>query len=255
MYDFQRAFKFFTKDNCWVSKFVTGGFMLMIPTIVTFIRDFLPSEDHKVMVKLMPVLIPAYILLLVFTAIVSGYRFKLTNRIIEKKDASLPSWGAVWEYIIISLKSVVGTCCIALPFVLLFIVLFFVGVILSAINHFLILIPIILGSLIGLLFILLTLVFYASFSVDLKLSSFFNFARIGALLKGNMIKYVVYCALMFGLATLQQTIIFVLGLTVIGILAVPFVSFYMVLVNADLTGQFVLLSGAVKNPGEVIEKR
>ncbi len=245
MFDFQRAFKFFTNDSQWATKFITGGFLLLIPVLVSYVRQYLPDDNSKLIVKYLPILIPAIIISLIFSAIVAGYRFKLINNEILYNDLKLPAWGAIIDYFVLAFKAAAGSAAwIVLAGVLVWFVMIPFGA-LYKINALLLLVPIILVSSIIISLLVVLPLLNASYCVDLKFNSFFNMQRLKKLIKGNVLKYFVYGVILFALSALQQILAFVLGLTVIGILFVPFLTFYFTLVSADITAQFIVQTGVV----------
>ncbi len=251
MFDFQRAFKFFKNDSDWGPKFVTGSFLLLIPTLLSYIQQYLPTENSKLMMKYMPILLPAIVISLLLSALIAGYRVKLINREIIQNDLSLPSWGTFAEYFFLAVKAALGTAIwLIAGAIVCFLVFLPFGASFGS-NPVLIIIPILLISavVIGLLVILPLL--HASYCIDLKFSAFFNMQRLKKLICGNVLKYFIYGVILFALSALQQILAFLFGITVIGILIVPFLVFYFLLVNADITAQFILQTGVLGTQNQV----
>ena len=95
-----------------------------------------------------------------------------------------------------------------------------------------------------LLLYLLTCIFcplmVANFFKDLKILSFINFKDAFGLLKGNVGNYCILILLFLALSVMIQVVFSLLLITIVGLIFLPVLYFYVYLVSAELTAQFVL---------------
>ena len=78
-----------------------------------------------------------------------------------------------------------------------------------------------------------------AFSTNLKFASYFNFPLITKFVTKNFLEFFIYVLLIFALSTMANIVNGILALTIVGIVAIPFVLFYQLLVANDLAAQFV----------------
>lgn len=239
MYNFEKAFTFLKTDPNWVKKFIIGSLILLIPTAINSLMQLVPDNNEQLLVKLLPVLIPAFILFLLFTFLVSGYYFKVINTKIEHNSDILPEWKNIGQLYLIAFKVVAASSLFLLPMFLLIILLLVVMMALKVINPLLMILPFLAIIAVFMVFIVFLSLMNMSFACDLKFSSYFNLKRAGQLLKNNTLNYVLYIIFCFALSSLLKIAAIILTLSVVGIVAVPFLSFYSYLVIAEFSAQFI----------------
>lgn len=230
--DLKQALVFVPQDSQWVQKVFIGGLLLFFPT---FVYVF-PGIRRMIFDPINYYLVALFFMfaITVFLA-VSGYFFKAVhNRIVHDKER-LPSWKHFTNYVYVGFKSYVGGLIFSAPFILLQLALFSF----APMSFSKEMIPFILTS--GIIHIVYTS-FYVmlalNFAKDFKVTSFLNIKKAYALIKENIVNYVIlvlYC-LLVGLLNLIVSSI--LAEAQIFALLLPFVNFYIYLVYTDLFAQF-----------------
>lgn len=256
MFDIKKSFTYMSKDQGWVKKFIIGSLLMLIPTIVSFVFQFLPEKNDALLMKFLPLIIAGIILTILFSSIITGYYYTVINNKVKDNSDLLPDWKNIGSYILISIKALIGVILLSIPFGGALLLIVYLSKVLQAVNPLLTLLILLLLIPLTLIYIFTLLVMFMSFAYDLKISSYLNIKQGFALLKNNVLMYIIYLALCIALSSIMRTISFILGLTVVGILALPFLAFYVTLVSADLAAQFIQNSELVKNKSNLeIEKK
>ncbi len=230
----KQAFMFVPNDSQWLRKIFIGGLLLFFPAFIYVfpgIKKLLFNPVNYYWISIF-----AIFALTIFLA-VSGYFFKAVhNRIVHSKEG-LPEWKYFSYYVYVGLKSYVGGFLFSLPFLALFLLLAITAPMTASIE----LIPfIIAGAILHVLYTAFYIMMAINFSLDFKITSFFNVEKAFEFIKGNVLNYVLlvfYCLL---LAMINIVVNAILINGQIFSLFIPFVTFYVYLVYTDLFAQFAL---------------
>ncbi len=252
MFDLRNVFTHPVSDKDFGKKFVIGCLVMFFPTVFSIIQEFLSQEQIKeLFAQYAPVALAASVIAGFFACVSIGYYFQIINNRIHQNEQIMPDW-QIKKNFITGLKAFIGTFLLILPlsFLLFLITLFiFIGPILGSLAVSVILIFSIIAYL--LCIVTLCLLMSLSYAQDFKITSFFNFKRAWGFLKGHIFKFLLYISLIGAVSILSQLFSFLLFLVtgLISLIAVVPLSFYVLLLNAEIAGQF--LAGI--NKEEVIE--
>ncbi len=233
----KQAFIFVPQDKNWVSKVLIGGLLLFFP-VFAFI---FPGIKRMIFDPINYYMVTMYsLLVLVCLLAISGYFFKVVHNRIVHENGRMPSWRFIAYFIHIGFKSYVGGFIFSIPFLLVMgLMLFISPLTFNGFSAVLLAVGTILYVIYTAMYIMLAL----NFAIDFKISSFFNIKKAFALIQHNLINYVILVCecILVSLCMLILSVLLVNG-QILGLL-LPFVSFYICLVYADLFAQFALGMG------------
>lgn len=230
----KQALFYVPQDKNWISKVLIGSFLMFFPSfayIFPGIRRMLfdPMNYYAIAIYLM-------FSITIFVAI-SGYFYKCVhNRIIHEKH-KLPSWNHLTYYLEIGAKSYIGGFVFSIPFIIFTAILWSFAPVLNSPE----LIPFILTS--GFVHIIYSF-FYTmmalNFAQKFKISAFWDIKGAWYLIKGNITNFILLVANCIVIALMHLILSVVLVNAQILSLLLPFISFYIFMVYADLFAQFAL---------------
>lgn len=249
--DFEKALTFVAKDPAWVNKTLAGTGISFFIFAIFIIPLIVAAAFPKFPMAVIIVLALCFIFSIVMSCALAGYIAETANKRINYNNSILPDWKDFGRHCVTGLKYFIGFMVYCLPVVL--VMLLFLLLYISSSVSLLVEPPInnVLGSLLifctGLLLffvyvVLLVLcpLMMANFFKNLKIVSFFDFKDAFRMLKGNVSNYVVLLLLFVALNFIAQFLCMILAITIIGVIFLPFLYFYLYLVMADITAQFVL---------------
>lgn len=235
----QQAFSYVKNDSAWAKKILIGGLVMLVPTLVNTLSTiyFRPNQiiDLSIIILVFVLGIASIFLGMVAT----GYYVKTANSKITSDSKELPSWSDFGGLLGIGFKYFVGYFLFALPFFVLEI--FSMIMIFANIKENLGLAAfwIVISTFITIIMLLLAFLMISNYAKHMKISSFVNYKQAFELVKGNAANYftLILFNLLIGLIFAFAS--FILDITKIGIILVPFITFYLTLVSANLIAQFV----------------
>lgn len=230
----KRAFLSVSQDSHWISKILIGGLLLFFPSFVYIfpgVRRLMFDPVNYYLIALFSMLV------LVVNIVIIGYLFKTVhNRIIHLKS-KLPSWNYFTYYLYIGVKACIGGFIFLLPFFLLNTLIVYLAPKSLSLELFLYaILEIMLQFICLILFIMLSL----NFSMKFKVTDFWDIKKAYNLVKGNICRYFILIFSCLFVAFLNSVVTILLVNAQIFSLLIPFVSFYVCLVYADLLAQFAL---------------
>ncbi len=253
--DFEKAFKFITEDKDWKKKLAIGGGLELLSIIAVLVPLLLPvvclEWQSLGFTSFLALFATGLIIFSVLNLAILGYLSLTTHNRIHNHEKFLPEWSGFGHLIITGLKTVIGHVLFFLPFI------FISGIFLLVIMTPSVFQNSLLSSLLTALFTIAGLfgyfilyvfivVFYfllfGSFLKDLKMLSFLNFKAAIALVKNNIINYLIFWLLIIVISIMVQFISILLVFTIVGIVLVPWLIFYSSLITADVIAQFVKTS-------------
>lgn len=228
----KQAFIFVPTDKHWISKVLIGGFLLFFPAFAFIF----PGIKRMIIDPVNYYFLSLYVMLILTGCLaICGYFFKVVHNRIVHENGRLPSWKFFTYYIYIGIKSYIGGFLFSVPFLILMAtLLFFAPMSFSAASAPFIIAACLLHVVYTALYIMLAL----NFSLDFKISSFLNIKKAFSLIKHNLLNYIilVFDCLLVWLCSMILALLLVHGQILA--LLLPFVSFYICLVYADLFAQF-----------------
>lgn len=236
----KQALLFVPGNEKWIQNVLLGGLVLFFPTFAYIF----PGLRRLIFIE--PLNYYALSLFLMFTAVVflavSGYFFKaIHNRVVHDKEG-LPSWKYFSYYIFVGFKSYVGGFIFSIPFLIFLLVLLSF----APMGFTKELIPFILiAGVVHIIYSFLYTMVALNFSLNFKISSFWNFKKAYELINGNISNFVMLVINCLVLAFVHTLIFSLLINAQIFALLIPFISFYVYLVYTDLFAQFILNKGKV----------
>lgn len=249
--DFEKSLTYIAKDPQWGNKLLAGS-GLVLATFVIFLFPLL-----MLLTGSLPVIIFSLILAMIASFavwfIVSGYICKTAHlRITQPENDILPDWSNFGELFVTGAKYFFGYFMYLLPVCLIAFLcgfLFIVGTASYASSDgsgaFAFLFVVLLGAITLFLYVL-TLLFLPLMMVNFfkyqKVLSFVNLKQGFEMLKNNAGNYFILILLFIAVGMIGQIFCSVLFATIVGIILLPILYFYMYLVIVELSAQFVIPS-------------
>lgn len=235
----ETAFSFIKKDCEWKNKLLVGGLLMMIPVLLNSLTTLTIKPNQNIDLSIIILILILFVASIFLSVAVTGYYIKTAHSNIEKDNKELPAWNDLNGLMGLGFKYYVGYFLYSVPFTLIgifFIAMFFAHASLNLpLAIFFAFLTVILFSIMALFSFLMI----ANFAKDLKVLSFVNYPLAADLLRNNWKNYLLLVVFNILISSIFGFITFILGITVIGIVFIPFVTFYMMLVSADLIAQFV----------------
>lgn len=253
--DLEKSFKYMFKDPDWKKKFLIGGLFSigLVLTNLGQLANNIPDSYYESVFKQMPteqvlgvliLLCLAFLLMSVLSVFTSGYFAKNINLRIFRPDAELLPWNNFGNMFAVGVKASFAIFIYILFLLLLIVIPFVVAAIIAmtgnkAFAAFIMLISIVYVLAMCFVFIIYLAAGTLAFSTDLKFSSYFNFKLIHTFIKKDFLNFFIYLVILFALNSLIGILNTVLALTIVGIIALPFTTYYQYLVANDIQAQFV----------------
>ncbi len=243
--DLQRSFTYLKDDADWGLKVLIGGVFTLIVSSAGMLTEL--AKEPKFAILVVPIMLVMLLLGLLASFFVSGYYVKAVKARGQDGDNKLPVWQNFLEIFVLGFRYNVGYLLFLIPYALPCIILFLIGfaaAITAPKDAFGIIILSFLPAIgVGLVMMLIvgciTPLMVLNFVEDDKILSFYNYKKAFGRVKGNFKNYLMFLLFMFAIATALGIASFVIGLVpLLGSLVVPFVSFFITLVIADLLAQF-----------------
>ena len=175
-----------------------------------------------------------FILVPIFAFKITGYFLSNTRARVFKPDSTLADWNDK-KHIGIGFKAMIANIIIAIPVNMIYYIL--IKPIIDPSNASLL--PFI--FLITLILFLIPPIYYAiavlAFVTDFKIKSFFNMKAIKCIIKNDL--FISYLLKIFLYGILYMLVMVMAGITIIGILAVPYIIFRFLAAISDIQAQFI----------------
>lgn len=248
--DLEKAFTFVFKDNSWANKLIAGA-GIVISMYLIFLIPILVYVFSSSIVMLVISFFLTFALSMFLSCAISGFVAETANKRINYRNSLLPDWSEFGRLFISGLKYFTGYFLYSVPVIILasiFIVLltFYLGQGIGAgslYNATTFFAMVLLGSIFLFLMILYSVfcpLMMANFYKDLKIVSFIDFKSAFAMLKGNGSNYFVMILIFIAFSLLLQAICSFLVVSVVGVILIPLLYFYLYLVVAEVIAQFVI---------------
>lgn len=250
--DLEKSFKYMFKDPDWKKKFLIGGLFStgMVLANLGRLANHIPDSVYESTFKQMPIeqvlgvlalLCLVFLVISVLSVFTAGYFAKNINLRIFRPDAELLPWNNFGDMFAVGIKASFAIFIYTLVWFLLIAIPIFIVVKSGDKALFACLM---LGGIVYLLVMLFVFLIYLAaatlaFSTDLKFSSYFNFKLIHTFIKKDFLNYFIFLIILLAVNTLISILNTVLTLTIVGIIVLPFTTYYQYLVANDIQAQFV----------------
>lgn len=244
--DFEKALTYIAKDPGWVNKLLAGAGILLSTFAVFLIPLFMYIVTGSVIIGGISFFL-CFFLSIVLTLVMAGYFVQTANRRINFSNSFLPDWNDLGHLTLTGLKYFVGHFLYFLPLMICSFIFCFALVYVMSHNSGFHVSAFALLTVFGaalLLFGILVFIFcplmMANYFKTMKILSFVDFKEAFKMLKCNAGNYFILLLLFLAIEIMAQMICSFLFITVIGIMFIPVLYFYIYLVAAEVTAQFVL---------------
>ena len=248
--DFEKALTFVTKDPAWVNKTFAGTGILLSIFAIFAVPLIMALLTPKCVVGTVVVFVLCFIVSCVLCCALSGYVCETANKRINYNNSMLPDWKDFGRHIVTGIKYFLGYFIYFIPVVLVSLLLLFaIGqfsvalynepVAYNALNSIFVFFIGLLAFCVYVGFVVFCPLMMANFFKDLKIVSFVDFKEAFGLLKGNVSNYIVMLLLFIALSVIAQFLFYVLLITVVGVILMPFICFWLYLVMAEISSQFI----------------
>ena len=256
--DIENSIKYPTRDSDLIKKLLIGGFFCLGIVLVDFfntLTDLIGDEKFgqlKQYVTQTNAMSVAIIIVLFFLALVLlnifilGYDASNTNLRIFKPSSNLLNWENFGKLFKVGIKSAIGLGSYLVIMGVILGLAFFPAllIIINYKANTLVLVLLGLAMFACTIIVIAMWVVYViaaelAFFTDLKLKSFFNFSLINKFIIKNFFQFFIFIILTFAVNTLISILNMILMLTVVGIVIIPVLRFYSLLMINDLSAQFI----------------
>lgn len=244
--DFEKALTYIAKDPGWSNKLLAGAGIWLASFAVFVMPFFVYIATVSALAAGFTFFVSLFLSLLL-NLVIAGYFAQTASRRINFSNSFLPDWKDFGHLALTGLKYYAGFFLYMLPFAL------FTGIYLGALFYQIsgdtaiktpaFLFFTLFGALLLMVYILVmifTPLMMANYFKTLKILSFVDFKEAFKMLKGNVGNYFVVLLLFLALSVLLQMALSFLVITVIGVIFIPVLYFYLYLVAAEIIAQFVL---------------
>jgi len=223
-YDLKQAATYFFKDDKKNVKLIVLYILSIMNVALNNMKD-----------------VPPYLLLLVIPLLYFyGYNAKNNNLRILKRNDNLPELNDWKNYLLLGFKNIAGFVLYFLIFVIIFgIFTLLIPFALKINNFFMTTLAIILLIAGIFLFIIMMLAIEIAFSINLKFRSMFNFKLLKQIIFENYKSFLQLISVSIILGIANVAISAVLAITIVGIILIPLLYLYLLLIMSDLYGQFI----------------
>lgn len=255
--DFEKALTYISKDPQWVNKLLAGSGILLAIFAIFVIPVLLLAVSGSGIVFVVSFFL-CFICSFILSFALAGYVAQTANKRINYKNSLLPDWSEFGKFLKTGIKYFIGYFLYILPLLILCLVFsILLGVALggcacmhSALANSLSFIVLTFLGALCLFGYILVMVFcplmMANFFKDLKILSFVDYKEAFSLLRKNAGNYFILILLFIAMCIFAQIICSILVFTIIGIILIPFVYFYIYLVITELIAQFVLAAKEIE---------
>ena len=234
--DLFKAFSCVTEDKHWIKKIVIGGVLTLFTWIFQIVAALLPEQSNRLWWEFLIFIITAILILYL-----TGFIFSTLRKQINEKTNLMSEWSeknllltGFKSFVALTIFTVVWAIIDIIPLLLLLISLSSGNLLISLLG--LVCIPIMM--LLLLLTYLVLPLFFACYGKTFKILSILDFKRVFIMFKNYQPKV----WLLFGLGILYTIIGFIIcvifTISIIGIIALPFLYFYFFIVYNNLIAQF-----------------
>lgn len=248
--DLERAFSFIFKDNSWVNKLIAGAGIITFSYLIFLMPIFVYIFSSSIIFATISLLL-SFLLSIFLSCSIAGFVAETANKRINYRNSLLPDWSEFGRLLVSGFKYFIGYSLYSIPIILfvgIFIILltFYLGQGIetgSLYNPATFSAMVFIGTIFLFCIILYTIfcpLMMANFYKDLKIVSFIDFKSAFEMLKGNGSNYFVVILIFIAFNFLFQLICSFLILSVIGVILIPVLYFYLYLVVAEVVAQFVL---------------
>lgn len=252
----EKSFKYMFQDTEWKKKFLIGGFfsigmvLMQLGRLVNQLPDSFYDEKFKNMpmegaIAILILLLFVFLVSSVLSCFTSGYFAKNINLRIFRPNAPLLPWDNFGNMFVVGVKASFAVFIYFLILIALMTIpfLFSVLIAVSGGDKALILLLMIISILFAIILLFVFCFYLAAaslaFSTDLKFSSYFNFKLIHQFIKKDFFNFFIYIIILFALNSLMGILNTILTLTIVGLVLLPFTTYYQCLVANDIAAQFV----------------
>lgn len=226
-----------TKDLCWKKK----NFILGIICFISLLANGVATQcSGSVNVPFVLIAISA-ILYITLTLYLCGFIIKTINNTMQSDSFKLANFSDK-NLMLIGLKYIVGSILFLLPvtivLVLIIAILAFIGLVILKKSLFGILLMNVGFVILLVFFMLIFNVAYACFAKTMEIGGFVAFKKYFRIIKENQHKTWTLVGKVILLTLLLMLIMMILGVTVVGLLLVPFINIYTSFVVGNLLDQY-----------------
>lgn len=251
-YDFEKILLCVKNDEQWIRKITIGSlfiiiiaFLLTLPVLAIFL--------FKSLVIKFLLFTLFYIAAGVIALAVVGFGLQFAHDYRLDSSSNLPDWHNFWSLTFVGFKAFLGSVLFILPVILFFIISLVLEVqykdaaVHSELFKATYFIFNAITELVYIIYFIFYFLFCANFIKEFNLFEFLNFASAYKLFKGNALNYFILIVIVLALNVLLNSVALIVALTIIGLLLVPFISFYIQMVSCCLIARFIQITDESKN--------
>ena len=248
-YDLENIFTLVKHDEQWIQKLIIGS-LFIVAMIVLFVIPFIS-------LAVVPIAsLPLFIICLFAAAIIGlglyGYFFKTAQDYMNNPQTKLPQWSDFFSFVLIGLKGALGSIMYNLPFIIFNLVIVGFLLIFKADNSKIFEVAThMVDVVMQLFYIAYSLIYLVLEAVFIKKGfnpfQFLNFSEGYKMIKNNFIEYLILVVLYIAISTVLVACSFILFITIVGIVLIPFVIMYACIISFVITARFIQITDEQKS--------
>lgn len=260
-FDIEKSLTYLFKEPNWKKKALIGSLFMLGLTILNILStatNYVSKLKKEQLMQYTDIIIPVLIITLIIaviclvaTTLAEGYFMKSFNQKIFKPNEEIPMWTNWKALFITGIKSAfagfIYMALFSLSTIIAALLVYHSSIktngatLLSALGF--------LGWEIITLIIISTVLMGGriAFATNLKFSSYFDYEKIGKIIFGDFLKFIIYGLLVVAIGTAITITCNILQITIIGIVATPFLYFYQNMVQIDIGAQFARMTYKIEN--------
>lgn len=231
----QKSFTFALKEKDFALNLVIGGILYLITgclqQVMKINKNILENTPEILVVVVIFILIS--LILNIFT---NGYPLVCANNYLHKRKPVMPRWSNISGIMLTGLKATIISLLYYIPSLALIAISAMVTLLLNQPNLILLLLPVnIVVIITSMFFMFMAMIIFIK---RLSITDALDFSLISKILSQYLVDLFLLMLVMLGISLLIGLVGFLLCITCIGMILIPFVTFYSQLVFANLMAQF-----------------
>lgn len=248
--DIKKSFTFAIKEKDFALNLVIGGILYLITgclqQVMKINKNILENTPEILVVVVIFILIS--LILNIFT---NGYPLVCANNYLHKRKPVMPRWSNISGIMLTGLKATIISILYYIPSLALIAISAMITLLLNQPNLIILLLPVNLVVIItSLFFMFMAMIIFLK---RLSITDALDFSLISKILSQYLVDLFLLILVMLGISLLIGLLSFLLCITCVGIILIPFITFYSQLVFANIMAQFYEKIFQPKSQKEEIE--
>lgn len=234
--DIKKSFTFAIKEKDFALNLVIGGVLYLITGCLQQGMKLVDKDILQNTPEILIVVIIFVLISIILNIFISGYPLICANNYLHKTKPVMPRWSNISGIMLTGLKATIISLLYYIPSLALIAISAMVTLLLNQPNLILLLLPVnIVVIITSMFFMFMAMIIFIK---RLSITDALDFSLISKILSQYLVDLFLLMLVMLGISLLIGLVGFLLCITCIGMILIPFVTFYSQLVFANLMAQF-----------------